>query len=219
MKRILLRLATELRTRGPVGFARFIASRLVLWRGDLLYEIDLRQLPPANGPTTVVQVDRHTIGSAATDAVEKAVLTDVNAEYRQELQNDGQLFALLDRSGVVTCYGFVLFDSFYKRVLGEQRATPMISNCFTFPEHRGLGQYPAMIAATCRSLAAQGFERAIITCAPDNIASVHGIEKAGFRGVKGLHSLVLGSRWIAWQTSFKAPTPRREQRAGQSTAA
>lgn len=200
MKKIVERLAKELRTRGGVGFLRFIASRLVQWRGDHLYEIDLR--PADKAATTasdaLVVVDRNTFGSAATRAVEETVLTEANLEYRDELRADCQLFAITAAGGQVATYGFVLFDSFYKRILGEDSATPMISNCYTYPQYRGQGRYPQMIRAACDSLAAQGFQRAIITCAPDNAASIRGIEKAGFRRVKTQYSLVLVTRWIAW---------------------
>jgi RimJ/RimL family protein N-acetyltransferase len=200
VKKIFKRLAKELRTRGPAGFLRFLALRLVQWRGDHLYEIDLRRI--ANGAPTasesIVVVDRHTFGSAATRVVEETVLTEANLEYRDELRADCQLFAITTPTGEVTTYGFVLFNSFYKQILGEDSATPMIGNCYTYPQYRGRGSYPRMIRAACESLAAQGFQRAIITCAPDNAASIRGIEKAGFRRVKTLHSLVLATRWIAW---------------------
>lgn len=205
MKKIIDRLAKELRTRGPIGFLRFLALRVVQWRGDHLYEIDLHPLATLPMASNLVLVDRHSFGSEATRAVEALVLTESNLEYRDELRGDGMLFAVADEQGQVACYGFVLFDSFYKRILGEDRRTPMISNCLTYPQFRGQGRYPEMIRGACRSLAQQGFERAIITCSPQNAASVRGIEKAGFRRVKILYTLVLVTRWIAWTKTLPAP--------------
>ena len=208
MNKLVRRLATELRTRGPAGFLRFVGLRLAQWRGDVLFELDLQQISTTqqvaqHGP--LVQVDRHTLGSGAAQAVEQAVLTEVNHAYREDLRGEGQLFALTDAQGQVTSYGFVLFDSFYKRILGEARSTPMISNCYTLPAQRGQGLYPCLIQSACRQLAAQGYQRAIITCAPDNAASIRGIEKAGFRRVKTLYSLVLVTRWIALQKRVSSP--------------
>jgi len=40
MNSLFKRLATEWRTRGPLGFVRFLAQRLVQWRADVLYEFD-----------------------------------------------------------------------------------------------------------------------------------------------------------------------------------
>lgn len=209
MKKIFDRLAKELRTRGRAGFVRFLAQKLVQRRADHLYDIDLRQLSDMPAPGIVV-VDRHCFGSKATRAVEEAVLTEANLEYRDELRGDGMMFAVTDDNGQVASYGFVLFDSFYKRILGEDRATPMISNCFTNQQYRGKGLYPKLIHAACISLASRGFERAIITCSTENPASIRGIEKAGFRRVKTLYCLVLVMRWIAWTKTVPAPAAATE---------
>jgi RimJ/RimL family protein N-acetyltransferase len=210
MKKILARLGKELRTRGGAGFLRFLALRLVQWRGDNLYEIDLRQLGAMPAPVPgLILVDRYIYGSEATRAVEDAVLTESQCEYRDELRGDAMMFVVTGDKGQVASFGFVLFDSFYKRILGESRATPMICNCFTYAQYRGQGLYPQLIQGACHSLAAQGFERAIITCDPDNAASIRGIEKAGFTKVKTLYSLVLVTRWIAWRRILPAPVQSR----------
>ena len=133
------RLVTEFRTRGAVGFLRFLATHIVQRRTDLLFDIDLRglaaappfaQLPPL---ATAVLVWRHNLGSEATRAVEQSVLTAANHAYREVLAGDDMLLAATDAQGQVTSYAFVLFASFYKRVLGEAQTTPMISNCYTDP--------------------------------------------------------------------------------------
>ena len=133
--------------------------------------------------------------------VEHEVLSGANHAYVEELQGRGQMLAALDVHGHVSSYVFIVFDSFYKRILGEAPVTPIISNCVTLPAHRGRGLYPGLLRESCQQLAAQGHGRVIITCEPDNLASVRGIEKAGFRRVKTLDSLIIGARWIAWQRS------------------
>ncbi len=205
MRDLLQRLATEWRTRGPAGFMRFVALRLLQWRSDVLYQADPARLADAAaGPAevpgeTVVWVHCGNLGSAATAAVEAAVLGGANHAYRQALCGADQLLAIVDEQGYVASYGFVLFESFYKQVLREAADTPMIGNCFTDPGQRGRGYYPRLLRAACRRLADEGYRRVIITCAPDNLASVRGIEKAGFRRVRTLSSVVLAARWIAWQ--------------------
>jgi RimJ/RimL family protein N-acetyltransferase len=163
----------------------------------------LSDFPQDLGLAYITHVDRYTLGSAATKLVEQAVLTESNSAYREDLRSDGQLYAIDNGQGEVACYGFVIYESFYKRILDEANTVPMISNCFTFPPHRGQGFYPRMLQAICRSLASQGQRRVIITCATDNFASIRGIEKAGFRRVKTLYTLVLFARWIAWQKCVK----------------
>ena len=184
---------------------RFLALRVLQRRRDVLYEADPAWVAGATaGPAevsgeTVVWVHRGNLGSAATAAVEAAVLGGANHAYRQALCGADLLLAIVDEHGHVASYGFVLFESFYKQVLGEAADTPMIGNCFTNPQQRGRGFYPRLLRAACRRLAEEGYRRIIITCEPDNQASVRGIEKAGFRRVRTLSSLVVAARWIAWQ--------------------
>lgn len=205
MMHISKRLLIEFKTRGGSGFVRFLALRIVQWRVDVLYETDLRIYvanPPVAPAVPVVLVWRHNLGSEATAQVEAAVLTPENHAYREALRGDDHLLAALNSQGEVTSYGFVLFESFYKRILTETPSTPMIGNCFTLPVWRGLGFYPCLLVATCQHLAAQGYRRAVITCAPNNLASVRGIEKAGFKRVRTVRSLVILTRWIAWQRNI-----------------
>lgn len=218
---LLDRLATELRTRGVRGFARFIALRLVQWRGDVLFEYDLTALhgsAAAVRPSSVVVVDCGNFGSAATEAVERGVLTGENHAYVEELQGEGQLLAAIDAQGVVTSYAFVVFESFYKRILGEARDTPIISNCMTMPAYRGQGLYPLVLRASCQRLAAQGHRRAIITCAPDNMSSIRGIEKAGFRRVKNIYSLIIFARLITLQRTHLFAFESTISSSGDGTA-
>jgi L-amino acid N-acyltransferase YncA len=205
MIRFVQRLARELRTRGAWGLLRFAASRIAQRRSDVLYYMDLAtMLAPPCDADVVVAVNSTTLGSHDTVAVETAVLTEANHAYREALRDDAQLFALVDSQQQVLTYGFVLFASFYKKVLGEAQDTPMISNCYTFPAHRGQGLYPRLLLAICYSLASQGYRRAIITCAPDNRASVRGIEKAQFKHARSVDSTIVLTRWIAWQRSTLA---------------
>ena len=209
MKTLVHRLAVECRHRGPLGLIQFIALRLVQWRGDVLYECDLRdaRADSADQGRTIVTVDRNNVGSEASRHVEDCILTGGNHVYVDALRADAVMLAALDE-GQVASYAFIIYASFYKRILGETDATPMICNCHTFPEYRGQGVYPMLLAAACRHLAASGYTRVIITCAPDNLSSVRGIEKAGFRKVKTLRSLILFTRWIASQRET-LPVPTR----------
>lgn len=201
--RVAGRIGAELRTRGFVGFCRFVQTRLWQVRQDVLFEL---QMPRSAGAVTrldsVVQVDSRNLGSEATAVVERCVLTAENFAYRAALQGDDRLFAAIDSDGHVTSYGFVLFDSFYKTVLGETVQVPMIGNCFTFPAHRRRGLYARLLVSITDRLAEAGHTRVIITCAPDNLASVQGIRNAGFRRVKTLRTCIVLSRWIVIQTTL-----------------
>lgn len=198
------RIKAEFRTRGFVGFLKFAATRLCQIREDALYEIRLpkERSSAIQLPAKVVVISRENIGSERTADVERAVLTETNLAYREALKGRDILFAAVDNGRKVVTYGFVLFESFYKRVLGEDADVPMIGNCFTIPEMRGRGLYPGLLAVICDHLADSGYKRAIISCSPDNLASRRGIERAGFLRLRTLRSVVLFSRWIVVQMAI-----------------
>ena len=142
------RLFNEMRTRGAIGFFNFVRTRVWQFREDVLFEMRL----PLSSSTSlhpnldkVVLVRRENFGCEETAMVEREVLTDHNFAYREALQGEDLLYAATDESGHVSTYGFVLFNSFYKRILGESNQVPMIGNCFTFPQHRGRGLYANLL--------------------------------------------------------------------------
>jgi RimJ/RimL family protein N-acetyltransferase len=53
--------------------------------------------------------------------------------------------------------------------------------CLTLPEYRGRGLYPSALKAIQRYLKAQGYRRCFICVSDDNVSSIRGIEKSGFR--------------------------------------
>jgi len=53
--------------------------------------------------------------------------------------------------------------------------------CLTLPEYRGKGFYPAALTAIQRYLRERGFEKCFICVRQDNLASIRGVEKSGFR--------------------------------------
>lgn len=200
---LIKRIYNEFRTRGAIGFFNFLRTRVCQYREDVLFEMHL----PINPSSSVhrkldhlVLVQNENFGCKENETIEREVLTDQNFAYREALRGADLLFAATDESGHVSTYGFVLFNSFYKRILGESYQVPMIGNCFTFPQHRGRGLYARLLISISDYLSAQGYRRVIITCAPDNFASVRGIQKAGFSRVSTLRTLVVFSRWIASQT-------------------
>jgi len=81
-------------------------------------------------------------------------------------------------------------------ILHEKDDVPLIGNCWTSPECRGQGIYPYIISLCSDIMAARGFKRILISCAPDNFASISGIEKAGFKRVRCLNSYLLLTKFM-----------------------
>jgi hypothetical protein len=79
-------------------------------------------------------------------------------------------------------------------LLGEPESIPLFTNCATHPKARGMGLYPMTLRLASSELLGSGVDRVLITCDPQNIPSVRGIEKAHFRQVMSIESLILMSR-------------------------
>ncbi len=59
----------------------------------------------------------------------------------------------------------------------------LLSHFVTFPAFRGRGLYVALLVHIVQALTARGAERFFIHCADWNTASLHGIERVGFRRI------------------------------------
>ena len=61
--------------------------------------------------------------------------------------------------------------------------------CLTLPEYRGRGLYPGALRAIQRYLKQRGFGKCFICVRDDNVSSIRGIEKSGFRLAGRTHLL------------------------------
>jgi predicted GNAT superfamily acetyltransferase len=138
-------------------------------------------------------------------AVRAQVLVGENVAHIGGLKGKDLLFAHIDDSGQVDTYAFVLYDTRYKTFLAVPTDVPLIGNCNTRPDSRGRGLYPAMLRTVCSYLAARGHETVVVTCSPDNNASIRGIVKAGFRFSRHV------SCWVALS---RIPLARRTSKSG-----
>ena len=73
----------------------------------------------------------------------------------------------------------------------------VIGPCVTVPRDRGRGIYPLMLSHICADWRQRGGHRAYMVVNVNNVASIRGIEKAGFRRC-GRSTLIrlLGWRWV-----------------------
>jgi len=70
---------------------------------------------------------------------------------------------------------------------------PVIGDCVTKPEYRGLRIYPHVLSYVLRDLQATSkTEKVYILVAPDNQPSIQGIEHAGFQHVARLRGIRVG---------------------------
>jgi RimJ/RimL family protein N-acetyltransferase len=105
------------------------------------------------------------------------------------------LYVILERDGTLLHQSFLRFATRSKRLLAEELATPLIGPCVTVRRARGQGLYPRMLRHIMSELATAGHRRVVIYCDEHNRASVRGIERAGFRRVCRMRSLILLDRF------------------------
>lgn len=197
-----MRFAEVWRARGTRGLVAFAATRLLSRREDLVFNRELAcPIPsphwPDDGELRVI--DARGLTDPANAALLRQVMQGESRGYAAGLAAGDLLFAHVSREGRVDTFGFVIFESSYKRFLGIDSRTPMIGNCNTAPAARGRGLYPALLLACCAELAKRGHPAVVITCAPDNAPSVRGIEKAGFGRVAHLVVWIALARVVLWR--------------------
>ncbi len=199
---VLRRLQIEYRLRGAQGLVRFLASRVIHRKADLVFERKMfRQKIDADDADmlSAVVIDHRNVDSHAVQSIKQQILVGDNEKYRPGLSAGDCLFAGVDSDGRVITYAFVLFKTRYKKVLGLREDVPLISNCFTEPAWRGKRLYPRMLKRVCRDLSEAGHSNISISCEPDNVSSIKGIQRAGFKGVHHVRCTMIMSRIVAFR--------------------
>lgn len=67
-----------------------------------------------------------------------------------------------------------------RRVISPRRGEIYLYDAFTFPEYRGQSLYPAILNRILTYSRQQDIQRALIFVLDDNVASIRGVQKAGF---------------------------------------
>jgi RimJ/RimL family protein N-acetyltransferase len=209
--RLIGRVHTVFKARGPLGLARFLVTRIARRQRDILFEKTLVSEKPATEALClepVVVIDQRNLNDAATASVAAQIFAGDNAEYRPGIEAGDIAFAYTEPGGQLVTYAFVLYRTFYKRLLGIPIDVPLIGNCFTVPAMRGRKLYPAMLGTVCRYLAQKGHDRVFISCSPDNQPSIRGIERAGFRRTKDIKNIVVLSKVVIARTEISIGNSR-----------
>lgn len=72
-------------------------------------------------------------------------------------------------------------SGFQSRLPSLKEDEILIENAFTFQKYRGNGVYPSALIRLAESSRGKGFKRMLVYVKEDNIASLKGCEKAGFK--------------------------------------
>jgi len=168
----------------PLGqILRAIYSR----RRDLLFDFDLRD--PLPGATAGIPVEFRSAGpadiAAFLDDPAHEVFGRIARRCREQLAS-GEPFLVGVVGGRIVYHAWAVRRTW--RIAGHHRiemgkGKAVILGCHTIEGFRGRGIYPAALVAQLGLLRQMGVARAFINCNETNLASVRGIQKAGFRRI------------------------------------
>ncbi|MDD2711857.1 MAG: GNAT family N-acetyltransferase [Simplicispira sp.] len=174
---------------------KFIFSRVARISGDLVFEkilttdsVEAQQ--QINPVYQVFLIDATNIKNPENQSLVDSILQGENLQYLEGLQKKDCMVAITKNRKLVHT-SFIQFETSYKKLLNETDSTPLIGNCWTSPDERGQGLYPYAIARCCKEMARRGYQRVLISCAPDNTPSVAGIHKAGFLKIREVKTLLI----------------------------
>jgi len=191
------RLRSVQQSRGWNGLAFFLATRLVRVQSDLVFEMPCSSrnegVDFGNGRQVVV-VDKQNFEAPGIKTVTSQIFSGESSVYRDDLNNGGMAFAVVDNDKKVLHHSIVQFETRYKTILGERDDVPLIGNCHTEQNSRGERLYPKMLSYVSAFLADQGHSRAIITSNEHNMRSISGIQRAGFKLARSIKSHVILAR-------------------------
>lgn len=105
--------------------------------------------------------------------------------FRNGIKNGGVVFLLLDGKNIIHGSMVILdknFAAISDRIFRKFKSQDAgyIGPCFTHPTYRGKGLYSYVLLKICEFLKERGKYRACICTKINNLASVRGIERAGF---------------------------------------
>jgi hypothetical protein len=146
----------------------------------LIYSVSLQQpvaVDPADSPVPVVKGDVRELEH------DRRKLHRVPWELMCDVYDGVQdFFVFRDAaSGALGHISWLYYNGDPNQTLRLGDGECEIRFCLTFPEFRGRGLYPAALRAIQRYLSERGFERCFICVMDDNLPSIRGIEKSGFR--------------------------------------
>ena len=151
-----------------------------------------------------VRVDELLYGVGAHDTLPPSACSahvDIARFDRQSLSGDAAVDRRLD--GRRVCYvarvdgrvahrSWLHLDTVLPSLFGFA-AAPVVGDCATDPAFRGLHLYPHVLAHIVADVRARGMATEVhVLVSPDNVASIRGIERAGFRLLDRLRGVRVG---------------------------
>lgn len=201
IKKIIVSAIVTLRYGGLKSLLRSIYTFLFFKADFYFYKKDLRN--PAmeqdfNVPRDLVI--RKFSPSEVRD-IRKGLTLSQNEFFRYEIDNPDSCYVAFSNGSLAhVSWVYSCSDGIIPLKPGEVE----IKACFTFPLYRGRSIYPAVLNEISKDLERKGVSWVYLKIHPNNKASIHGAEKAGFRKcavAKAQRSLLTGKIWCQLSTA------------------
>jgi len=209
---------------GRDGFAvtlRRLAKRAgaFLWSEDEVYFFEWRGAVLPESSATLEPLDLNLLATATSQYVDDPRTLAYLLRSASRLRDgNAEGFGLIDEKGVVLHFAWVTaFDRFFlaelnARVDGPSAGCVTIFDCWTPLSARGHGYYGRTVSLIAKRARDKGGSPWIFSAA-SNVASIRGLEKAGFQK---RYSLVR-QRAFGWQR-IKGETPKIEEPVAEVSA-
>ncbi len=214
---LLQRCKNRLEREGIASTLRFVAGRMrdFVWSAS---EVAFYELPSGGSGHSLQILELRALNwdelakSAIQYSDDAATLEYLLRSASRLRHSDAFGYVLVDTEGKPLHFAWSTdFDDFFlaelnRRVDGPTPECSMIFDCWTPPALRGHGYYSIAIAAIGQKLQTQG-RRPWIFSALANVASVHGVELAGFRKMFTLtRNRLVGLQWTHRSNLIEGPS-------------
>jgi RimJ/RimL family protein N-acetyltransferase len=182
----LLRFARRYGWRETIAVALlWIARRLFHYRQAVVFALDTSAVPPPpESPPfpcrfqAAAEVAPPLLRAAEIDPVFLAAESARGTRcFTGSLHGDPCYFSLVSR------FGFSIPGRASVVFRAEAALEAYVGTCITLPQYRGMGLYPSALAQLAGALGAEGCRRLYLYVERENLASIRGVQKAGFRPV------------------------------------
>lgn len=210
-RKLLNRIRIYRHDHGTFGTVRFLSSRICRHESRIVFDSSTDKVPaPAAWPEDerLLVIDRSNVDTVL-DSRLRSFLGGEAAEDNIDGVRKGDVLFVIAKGNEYRHCGYILFKTPECRIIGEVSGLPLIACCFTAPAARGCGIYRRALHAELRHLAARGYPRAIVETTPENIASIKGIEAAGFRLCRKVSAWIVLNRFVFHTCAEPLSTVRR----------
>ena len=116
---------------------------------------------------------------------------DAEYEIQTELISRGKKKYFIEDKGVLVHQSFLFNTVFLLRLI--RKKGPIIGDCYTHPDYRGKSIYPSVINSIAKEVLQNAKNKAVFMVVnQDNLSSIKGIEKAGFKKYSSIYT----KRWL-----------------------